>query len=99
VPRRRRPFWLEVDAELIVYGATDPAARLTIRGDPVRLSADGTFRLETAFPDGRQIYPIQAVAADGLQRRSITMGFQRRTTVEKGNGRSEGRGEVMPEWF
>jgi uncharacterized protein len=107
VPRRWRPFWLEVDAELIVYGATDPAARLTIRGNPVPLSADGTFRLETAFPDGQQTYPIQACQADGLQRRSITMEFQRRTTVEKGNGRSEGRGEgsterrseVTPEWF
>jgi hypothetical protein len=31
VPRQLRPFWLEADAELIVFGATDPAAQLTIR--------------------------------------------------------------------
>jgi uncharacterized protein len=99
VPRRWRPFWLEVDAALIVYGATDPAARLTIRGNPVPLSADGTFRQETAFPDGQQTYPIQACQADGVQRRNITMEFQRRTTLDKGNGRSEGRSEVTPEWF
>jgi hypothetical protein len=103
VPRRWRPFWLMVDAELIVYGGTDPAARLTIHGDPVPLSADGTFRLERSFPDGRQDYPIQAVASDGLQRRSFLMEFQRRTHLANGNERSEakteGTEEGTPEWF
>jgi len=98
-----RPFWLEVGAELIVYGATDPAARLTIHGDPVPLSSDGTFRLERPFPDGRQDYPIQAVASDGLQWRSVTMAFERRTHLEKVKGRSEARTEgteeATPEWF
>jgi hypothetical protein len=92
-----------VDAELIVYGGTDPAARLMIHGDPVPLSADGTFRLERSFPDGRQDYPIQAVASDGLQRRSFLMEFQRRTHLANGNERSEakteGTEEGTPEWF
>ncbi len=59
VSKRRRSFWFVADAQLIVYGATDPAAQLTISGKPVPLAADGTFRLEMAFPDGRQVYPIQ----------------------------------------
>lgn len=79
VSKRRRSFWFVADAQLIVYGATDPAAQLTICGKPVPLSADGTFRLEMAFLDGRQIYPIQAVTAHGMQRRSTTLDFQRRT--------------------
>jgi hypothetical protein len=99
LPRRWRPFWLVVEAELIVYGATDPAARLTIHGDQVPLSADGTFRLEMAFPDGRQDYQIRAVASNELQWRSFTMAFQRRTQLENVNGRSEGTSEATPEWF
>ena len=95
VPRQWRPFRLVVDAELIVYGATDPAAQLTIRGEPISLCADGTFRLEMAFPDGRQLYPIQAVGAEGLQRRNTTLEFQRSTRLEDGKGRSE----ATPEWF
>jgi hypothetical protein len=45
VPARSRSFWLVADAELIVYGATDPQARLSIGGEEVPLSADGTFRI------------------------------------------------------
>ena len=95
VSRRRRSFWLVADAELIVYGATDPAAQLTICGEPVPLSADGTFRLAMAFPDGRQIYPIQAVTADGLQRRSTTLDFQRHTPLDDGKERIE----AIQDWF
>ena len=39
VASRQRSFWLVADAELIVYGATDPSARLTIGGEEVPLSA------------------------------------------------------------
>jgi len=95
VSRRRRSIWLVSDAELIYYGATDPDAQLTIGGEPVPLSADGTFRLEMAFPDGRQIYPIQAVTADGLQRRSTTLDFQRNTPLNDGKERIE----AIQDWF
>lgn len=95
VPRRLRPFWLMVDGELIVYGATDPGARLTIDEKPVRLSVDGTFRLQMAFPDGKQIYRIQAVSTDGLQRRSTTLEFQRRTSLNDG----ERRVQEIQDWF
>ncbi|MFM7236728.1 MAG: DUF4912 domain-containing protein, partial [Cyanobium sp.] len=79
VGARQRSFWLVADAELIVYGATDPSARLTIGGEEVPLSADGTFRIQVPFRDGQQVYPIEAVAADGEQKRSITLEFRRST--------------------
>jgi len=79
VASRQRSFWLVADAELIVYGATDPAARLTIGGEEVPLSADGTFRVQVPFRDGQQLYPIEAVAADGEQKRNITLEFSRST--------------------
>jgi len=95
VPTRQRAFWLVADAELIVYGSTDPSARLTIGGEEVPLSAEGTFRIQVPFRDGQQLYPIEAVAADGEQRRNITLEFQR-TTPEAHVNTAE---EAIPEWF
>ena len=92
---RQRSFWLVADAELIVYGATDPAATLRIGEEIVPLAADGTFRLQVPFRDGQQVYPITAVAADGEQRRSITLEFSRRTPDAGGNSQDD----AVAEWF
>jgi hypothetical protein len=92
---RQRSFWLVADAELIVYGATDPSARLTIGGEEVPLSADGTFRIQVPFRDGQQVYPIEAVAADGEQKRSITLEFLRTTPEAHVNTADE----AVAEWF
>ncbi len=95
VAPRQRSFWLVADAELIVYGATDPAARLSIGGEEVPLSADGTFRVQVPFRDGEQLYPIEALAADGEQKRSITMEFRRSTPEANVNTRESS----IAEWF
>jgi len=95
VPARARSFWLVADAELIVYGATDPQARLSIGGEEVPLSADGTFRIQVPFRDGQQLYPIEAWAADGEQKRNITIHFERSTPDENINTAAE----AINEWF
>lgn len=95
VGARQRSFWLVADAELIVYGATEPSARLSIGGQDEPLSVDGTFRLQVPFPDGDQLYPIRAVAADGVQTRSITLDFKRTTPAALVNSREA----AVPEWF
>ncbi|MCP9778972.1 MULTISPECIES: DUF4912 domain-containing protein [unclassified Cyanobium] len=95
VASRQRSFWLVADAELIVYGATDPAARLTIGGEEVPLSADGTFRVQVPFRDGQQVYPIEAVAADGEQKRNITLEFSRSTPEDNSNPAEK----AVSEWF
>ena len=89
VGQRKRAFWLVADAELIVYGATEPSASLFIGDAPVPLSSDGTFRVQVPFRDGQQVYPIRAVAADGEQERSIRMEFQRSTPEARVNSREE----------
>ena len=95
VATRQRAFWLVADAELIVYGATDPAATLRIGDEVVPLGEDGTFRLQVPFRDGQQLYPITAVAADGEQRRNITLEFVR-TTPDANVNTAE---EAVAEWF
>ena len=92
---RQRSFWLVADAELIVYGATDPSARLFIGDSEVALSEDGTFRVHVPFRDGEQLYPIRAVAADGEQERSIRLEFERRTPEARVNSRED----AVSEWF
>jgi hypothetical protein len=93
-PSRSRKFWLVADAELIVYGATEPDASVTIGGRPIKLNPDVTFRFHTSFQDGIQDYPIFAVAADGEQNRAIHMKFERQTLERRTNTKEE----AIPEW-
>ncbi|MBR8835160.1 MAG: DUF4912 domain-containing protein [Stigonema ocellatum SAG 48.90 = DSM 106950] len=95
VPLRPRQFWLIADAELIVYGATEPDATVTIGGHPIKLNPDGTFRFQMSFQDGLIDYPIMAVAADGEQTRSIHMSFNRETPSRNTNTKEE----AVLEWL
>jgi len=92
---RQRSFWLVADAELIVYGATDPSATLKIGEEVVPLSAEGTFRVQVPFRDGQQLYPIEATAIDGEQKRNIVLRFERTTPEDNTNPASEAKAE----WF
>ncbi len=94
-PIRPRQFWLVADAELIVYGATEPDATVTIGGRPIQLSPDGTFRFQMSFQDGLIDYPIMAVAADGEQNRTIHMKFTRETPERRTNTKEE----AIEEWL
>ena len=92
---KNRSFWLVADAELIVYGATDPSAKLTIGEEEVPLAADGTFRLQVPFRDGSQKYEIKAVDASGEQEKSIIMKFDRSTPLDDTNVKDN----AETEWF
>jgi len=74
-----RGFWLNVDAELIVYGATEPDASVTVQGKPIQLRPDGTFTLRFALPDGKQTIDVSARSADHKEERTITPEVERRT--------------------
>ncbi|MBD2001377.1 DUF4912 domain-containing protein [Leptolyngbya sp. FACHB-541] len=94
-PIRPRKFWLVADAELIVYGATEPDATVTIDGQPIQLNPDGTFRFQMSFQDGIINYPIIAVAVDGEQSRSIHMEFKRETPERNTNTKNEATDEWL----
>ncbi|HYH02766.1 MAG TPA: DUF4912 domain-containing protein [Bacillota bacterium] len=71
-PLQERKFWLVLNTELIVYGATEPDAQVTIQGEPITLRPDGTFTLRFALPDGTQNIPVVAHSADGIDTITIT---------------------------
>ncbi|MBP6875813.1 MAG: DUF4912 domain-containing protein [Candidatus Eisenbacteria bacterium] len=74
-------FWFVLDAELIVYGATEPDAKVTVQGRPVRLRPDGTFSLRFLLPDGTQVIDATAVSADEAFRKTITPTVRRETNA------------------
>jgi hypothetical protein len=92
-PDRSRKFWLVADAELIVYGATEPDAQLTIGGVPVQLTPEGTFRIQLSFQDGNLDFPIMAIAKDGEQMRQVRMTFDRNTPLRKTNSKQDATDE------
>lgn len=78
---RQRGFWFVVNTELVVYGATEPDATVTVQGHPIKLRPDGTFTLRFALPDGEQVIPCVAISADGIEKRTITPMVQKQTAT------------------
>jgi hypothetical protein len=82
-------FELEVDAEMVVYGVTQPGAYLTLQGEPVKVHADGTFRVRVDMPNRRQVLPIVASTADGASRQTVVMAVERNTKSMGPAGREQ----------
>jgi hypothetical protein len=76
---KQRKFRFQLDAELIVYGATEPTAKVTLQGEPIKLRPDGTFTVRYGLPDSRQIIPAIAASADGIEERTIVLAVERNT--------------------
>ena len=72
-------FQIEVDAEMIIYGVTQPNSFVTLQGEPVKLQSDGTFRVRVEMPNKRQVIPIVASAANGSARQTVVMAVERNT--------------------
>jgi hypothetical protein len=76
---RPRRFWFKVNAELIIYGATEPDASVTIADRPIKLRPDGTFSFRFSLPDGRYQLPAVATSGDGVEAREARLEFGRST--------------------
>src|ERR1044072_4775116 len=61
---REKGFWFNVNAELIVYGATEKDATVSIGGRKIKLRADGSFTYRFALPAGNYEMPVVAISAD-----------------------------------
>jgi uncharacterized protein len=76
---RAKGFWFNVNAELIIYGATEPDAKVTLGGHEIKLRPDGSFSYRFALPDGKYDLPAVAVSADGTDGRAANLKFARET--------------------
>jgi len=77
-PAAPRQFWFNLNAELVVYGATEPDARVTIGGREIKLRPDGTFSCRFALPDGFFELPAAATSTDH-ETRAAVLRFTRQT--------------------
>jgi hypothetical protein len=77
----RDDFCFELDTELVVYGVTNPDARVTLKGEPVRLQPDGTFSVRFSLLERRQVFPVVASSGDGAEERTIVLAVERNTKV------------------
>ncbi|HIK37625.1 MAG: DUF4912 domain-containing protein [Geminocystis sp.] len=74
-----RKFYLTANAQLVIYGATQPSARLIVGEREIPLNPDGTFQFQIPLNDGTLEFPIRAVAADGKKSRYLRLRFSRET--------------------
>ena len=77
----KQDFRFQIDTELIVHGVTRPDARVTLRGEPVRLRPDGSFAVRFSLPDRRHVLPVVANSGDGAEQRTIVLAIDRNTKV------------------
>ncbi|MDP2929144.1 MAG: DUF4912 domain-containing protein [Candidatus Omnitrophota bacterium] len=77
---RNSKFFFELGTELIVYGRTEPDAKVYHEGKIVALRADGTFSMRFALPDGRIPLGFKAVSGDGVEKKEISTGAIREKT-------------------
>jgi len=85
-PEGGRPEWptgfrLSVNAELVIYGATEPTANLVIGGRVVPLRPDGTFSFRFSLPDGDYELAVTATSTQD-ERRGAVLKFSRCTEHE-----------------
>jgi uncharacterized protein len=81
VLNRHRDLDFHVDAEMILYGRTKADAKVMLSGDPIKLRPDGSFTVRLALPDKRQVLPVVASTADGVEQRTIVIAVERNTKV------------------
>ena len=76
---RKKGFWFNVNAELIIYGSTEADATVTIGGRQIKLRPDGSFAYRFALPDGQYDLPAVAISNDGTDSRAAELKFNRTT--------------------
>ncbi|HZZ71200.1 MAG TPA: DUF4912 domain-containing protein [Pirellulales bacterium] len=79
--QRDRRLKVELEAELMVHGATHPDAYVTLQGEPIKVRPDGSFTVRCDFPNRRQVIPVVVSTRDGAQQRTVVLAIERNTKV------------------
>ncbi len=80
--QKQRKFFFELDANLTVYGRTEPNAEVWMGNKKLELRPDGTFSCFFAFPDGKIPLTFTAISGDKVETRTIAPTFVRQTRCE-----------------
>ena len=92
----QKGFWFAVNAELIIYGATEPDAKVTVDGKPIALRNDGTFSFHWTFPDGKYRLPVVAASGKTGETRAVELQFERKTQTDGDVGKVSQPANIKP---
>ena len=79
IAAKKQDFPFEVQSELLIYGQTTPGSHVVFRGEPIELREDGSFTVRVQLDDGRQVIPMSATRADGLEQKTVVVAVERNT--------------------
>ena len=68
-------FWFEADAELIIHGATEPGATVTVGDHSIKVKPNGTFHLRIPFTQEVMEYLMTSSAINSSKSKTIGMKF------------------------
>ena len=74
-------FPLNLKAEILLLGSTEKGARVAIQGEPLTVAEDGSFRIRIDMPNRRQVIPISAFSASGLEQQTLVVAVERNTRL------------------
>lgn len=75
-----KDYWLVVNADLIVYGATIPGSRVSILKTPVTVDAEGHFSARFTLPDGLRDIPVEGSSPDQKSLKGARIRVERATS-------------------
>lgn len=70
---------LDVSADLVIVGQVSPQAYLICQEEKVPVQRNGSFEIRLPLEEGRQVIPLEAVASDGCQSRTVILAIERNT--------------------
>lgn len=82
---KKHGFFFEIGTELIVYGRTEPDAKVTLEGKLINLRSDGTFSLRYILNDTKIPLGFKAYSSNGIDQRSISTAVERIKTIYRDN--------------
>jgi len=79
--KTKRNFEFTVNADIIIYGQTDPSAQVSIRNVPIPVANDGSFIVRYPLAEKRHVYPVEAKGSDGIETQQVILAIDRNTKI------------------
>ena len=71
----------EIKAEMLILGSTEKGARVSIQGEPIDVADNGSFHIRIDMPNRRQVIPITAHSASGLEQQTVVVAVEQNTRL------------------
>ena len=81
ITKTKRNFSFLVDADVVIFGKTDPSVQVTIRNEPIAVNPSGAFSARFSLPEKRHIFMIEAEGNDGIETQRMIFAIERNTKV------------------